>query len=180
MGMMQSNNKSAVEHVIIDAAKFPRGCSGDIAELPKRHRWGDAELLQIRRGATTEQLRCWPVAATEPPWSLFTFCNLFDFFATFYKNWFKKIENMIFKNWFMSIGVWLTFFWIWNTSQVWHQIICSKLLVKEFNEYYHLNVFDDSFQKCAYELRAFEVGQNNHMLASIYQFSKISFSEIWF
>ena len=81
----------------------------------------------------------------------------FFFKESIFENCFS--ENLIFKNWFMSVGIRLTVFEIAIFSKADIRLDRSKFLCEDLDEYYCLKVLEISFENCTYRLQVFEVGQ---------------------
>ena len=56
-------------------------------------------------------------------------------------------ENVIIKNWFMSVGIWLAVFEIATSPRSDIRSIRSKFLVRDLDEYYHLKASMISFSE---------------------------------
>ena len=107
------------------------------------------------------------------------FCEYFSkIFLKFLEKWFKKnSENLIFKNWFVSVGIRLTVFWNSRIYKVWHQLLLLRISGQK-----SLWVLSFKRIKCFFWVihnpvtGLWKWPKNDHIVTSI-NHSKISFCE---
>ena len=91
-------------------------------------------------------------------WKKFSISLLFFLeFLIFFENYLS--ENLIIRNWFMSVGIRLKVFVIQLSLDSGISFYRSIFLVSDLDEYYHLKVLNVYFRKETSDLKAFELVQ---------------------
>lgn len=87
---------------------------------------------------------------------------LFPLLSCILKKYFENYlsENLIIRNWIMSVGIRLIVFVIQLSLEFGIRFYRSTFLVGDLDEYYHLKVVNVYFWEQTSELKEFEVGQN--------------------